>query len=134
MAEFVMKDLLAKEGLDGIEVRSAALHRDEIGSDTHRGTRAVLAAHGVPFEPRSAWLLTPAEASKYDLIIGMDSYNMADLKRLVYPQDKPKLRKMLELCGVSRDVADPWYTGDFEVTYEDVLAGCRAILQTITSQ
>jgi protein-tyrosine phosphatase len=61
----------------------------------------------------------------------MDAYNMADLKRLVYPADLPKICKMLELTGSSRDVADPWFTGDFEATYADVLAGCTAILESL---
>ncbi len=131
MAQFVMADLLAKAGIEDVSVDSAALHTDEIGSDTHRGTKAVLAAHGIPFSKRAAWLLTAEKASRYDIIIGMDSYNMADLKRLVYPQDLPKLRKMLELAGETRDVADPWYTGNFDETYDDVLSGCKALLETI---
>jgi protein-tyrosine phosphatase len=131
MAEFVMKHLLEKEGIENVIVESAALHTDEIGSDTHRGTKAVLTKNSIPFSPRAAWLLCAQKAAEYDLIIGMDSYNMADLKRLVYPEDQTKLRKMLELTGVSRDVADPWYTGNFDDTYNDVLAGCTALLKTI---
>lgn len=131
MAEFVMKDLLSKAGVTDVSVESAALHTDEIGSDTHRGTKAVLTARDIPFSKRAAWLLTASKASTYDIIIGMDSYNMADLKRLVYPQDLPKLHKMLELAGETRDVKDPWYTGNFDETYDDVLKGCTALLETI---
>lgn len=131
MAEFVMKELLRREGRDDVAVESAALHTDEIGSDTHRGTKGALAAHGVPFGPRRAWLLTPAAAADYDLIVGMDAFNMADLRRLVRPEDAPKLRKLLEIAGEDRDVADPWYTGDFETTYKDVLAGCTALLSSL---
>ncbi|MBR1589093.1 MAG: low molecular weight phosphotyrosine protein phosphatase, partial [Kiritimatiellae bacterium] len=80
-----MKDLLRKAGRDDVEVESAALHTDEIGSDIHRGTRRELERHGIPFTPRRAWLLDAAKASAYDLIVGMDAYNMADLRRLVYP-------------------------------------------------
>ena len=65
------------------------------------------------------------------MVVGMDAYNMADLKRLVYPEDMGKVFKMLELTGSLRDVADPWFTGNFEETYEDVLAGCTAILESI---
>ena len=131
MAEFVMKHLLAESGRDDVIVESAAMHTDAIGCDTHRGTRTMLSAKGVPFEKRSAWLLTAAKASEYDLIVGMDDYNIADLKRLVHPDDRPKIHKLLSFAGSSRDVADPWYTGDFNVTYEDVLAGCRALLEKI---
>ena len=130
MAEFVMKDLLAKAGRTDVVVESAALHTDELGNDIHRGTRRELERHGIPFSPRRAWLLSAAKAAEYDLIVGMDAYNMADLRRLVYPADLPKLRRLLDFAGVKRDVADPWYTGNFDETYADVLMGCKAMLET----
>ena len=128
MAEFVMKKLLSDAGRDDIKVESAALHTDEIGSDIHRGTRAKLREKGVPFTPRAAWLLTAAKAKEYDLLIGMDSYNIADLKRLVFPEDLPKVHSLLSYTGSDRSIADPWYTGNFDETYDDVLAGCKALL------
>ena len=131
MAEFVMKDLLAKAGITDVSVESAALRTDEIGNDIHYGTRGILVKYGIPFARRSAWQLTAAKVSEYDMVVGMDAYNMADLKRLVYPEDMGNVFKMLELTGSSRDVADPWFTGNFEATYEDVLAGCTAILESI---
>ena len=131
MAEFVMKELLAKAGIADVAVESAALRSDEIGNDIHYGTKSIFVKYAIPFVPRAAWRLTPAKASEYDIIVGMDAYNMADLKRLVYPADLPKICKMLELTGSSRDVADPWFTGDFEATYADVLAGCTAILESL---
>ena len=131
MAEFVMKELLRREGLDGaFTVESAALHTDELGNDIHYGTRRELQAHGIPFTHRAAWLLSAAKAHEYDLLIGMDAYNMADLRRLVYPADLPKLRMLLDFAGMKRDVADPWYTGNFDETYDDVLAGCKGMLET----
>ena len=126
-----MKDLLAKAGITDVSVESAALRTDEIGNDIHYGTRGILVKYGIPFTHRSAWQLTAAKVSEYDMVVGMDAYNMADLKRLVYPEDMGKVFKMLELTGLSRDVADPWFTGNFEETYEDVLAGCTAILESI---
>lgn len=128
MAEFVMKHLVASAGRDDITVESAALHTDEIGSDTHRGTRAKLREMNIPFAPRAAWLLTPAKAREYDLLIGMDDYNIADLRRLVCPEDLPKVRKLLSFAGSERSIADPWYTGDFDSTYDDILEGCTALL------
>ena len=124
-----MKNLLAKAGIADVSVESAALRPDEIGNDIHCGTKGILVKYGIPFASRAAWQLTPAKASEYDMIVGMDAYNMADLKRLVFPEDMNRVFKMLELAGSSRDVADPWFTGDFEATYEDVLAGCAAILE-----
>lgn len=128
MAEFVMKDLVRRAGRDDIEIESAALHTDEIGNDIHYGTRAKLRQMGIPFTPRAAWLLTAAQAREYDWLIGMDGYNIADLRRLVYPEDRSKIRKLLEFTGSPRDIADPWYTGNFDQTYDDILEGCTALL------
>ena len=125
-----MKDMLAKAGRADVSVESAALHTDEIGSDIHRGTRRELELHGIPFSPRRAWLLDADKASEYDLIVGMDSCNMADLRRLVHPADLPKLHRLLDFAGIARDVADPWYTGDFDETYADVTAGCKGMIET----
>ena len=132
MAEFVMKKLLADAGRDDIKVESAALHTDEIGSDIHYGTRAKLREMGIPFAPRAAWLLTAAKAKEYDLLIGMDSYNVADLKRLLFPEDLPKVHSLLSYAGIDRSIADPWYTGNFDETYDDVLAGCKALLADLS--
>ena len=126
-----MKDLLAKAGRTDVTVESAALHTDEIGNDIHYGTRLKLAKMKIPFSPRAAWLLTAAKAREYDLLIGMDSYNIADLRRLVYPEDLGKIRRMLDFVNEKRDVADPWYTGDFDATWDDILAGCTALLRQI---
>ena len=131
MAEFVMKDMLAKAGRTDVAVESAALHTDELGNDIHRGTRRELERHGIPFSPRRAWLLDAAKASEYDLVVGMDSYNMADLRRLVYPADRPKLRRLLDFAGIARDVADPWYTGDYATAYADIREGCEALLRAL---
>ena len=126
-----MKDLLAKAGREDVSVESAALHTDELGNDIHRGTRRELERHGIPFSPRRAWLLDAAKASEYDLIVGMDSYNMADLRRLVYPADRQKLHRLLDFAGIARDVADPWYTGNFDEKYDDITAGCAALLRRL---
>ncbi len=126
-----MKDLVRRAGRTDIEVASAALHTDEIGNDIHSGTRAKLREQGIPFAPRAAWLLTAAKAREYDFLIGMDAYNIADLKRLVYPEDRPKIRRLLEFAGKARDIADPWYTGNFDATYDDVAEGCAALLKSL---
>ena len=132
MAEFVMKQLVRKAGLsDEISVTSKALHRDELGSDTHRGTREVLRAHGIPFEKRRATLMIAADSDAYDCIIGMDTENMNDLDRLTGGDPQGKVHRLLSYVGEERDVADPWYTGNFDVTYHDVDAGCRALLREL---
>ncbi len=128
-----MKDLLKKAGRTDIVVESAALHSDEIGNDIHHGTRAMLTQKGIPFAPRRAWRLTARKAQDYDLLIGMDAYNRADLMRLVAPEDRAKVHTLLEYVGSSRDIADPWYTGKFDLTYADVLAGCTALLKSLVA-
>ena len=133
MAEFVMKHLVCEAGLaDEISVTSKALHRDEIGSDTHRGTREALRAHNIPFSKRRASLMTAADYAAFAYIIGMDTENMDDLDRLTGGDPDGKVRRLLSYIGVDRDVADPWYTGNFEATYRDVDAGCRALLKDLT--
>lgn len=131
MAEFVLKDLLAKAGRTDVVVESAALHTDEIGSDIHWGTRQKLTEMGISFSPRAAWLLTAAKAREYDLLVGMDRYNLADLRHLVYPEDLPKVRLLMEFAGEDREVADPWYTRNFDATWDDVQKGCRGILKAL---
>ena len=133
MAEFVMKELVRKAGMEeAVEVESAAMHTDEIGSDIHRGTRAKLTQMGVPFSRRAAWLLTSEKAHGYDYLVGMDDMNIADLKRLVHPEDRAKIFKLLSFAGSTRDIADPWYTGNFDETYDDVQAGCAALLKRLS--
>ena len=135
MAEFVMKELLRRAGLaEAVVVESAAMHTDELGNDIHSGTRRKLQEKGIPFTRRAAWLLTAEKAHGYDLLIGMDAYNIADLKRRVFPEDVGKIRRLSAFAGSARDIADPWYTGTFDETYDDVLAGCTALLEKLQAR
>lgn len=132
MAEFVMKKMVKDAGLsDVVEVASAATSREELGNDTHPGTIRALDAHGIPHTRRSARQITRNDYDDYDFIIGMDRYNMSNMRRAFGGDPQDKLSLMMEWAGYERDVADPWYTGDFETTYEDVEAGCIALLQHI---
>ena len=132
MAEFVMKDLVRRAGReDEIFVASAACRRDEIGSDTYLGTREKLDEMGIPYQRRRAVQITKADYENYDFIVAMDMENMRDLDRLSGGDPKKKLRRLMEFAGESRDVADPWYTGDFDTTYMDVLKGCKALLNSL---
>ncbi|WP_418831698.1 low molecular weight protein-tyrosine-phosphatase [Paraeggerthella sp.] len=129
MAEFVMKDLVAKRGLaDAFVIESAATHDDEIGSPVHSGTRAVLAAQGIDCAGKRARRLKRADAGEWDLFVGMDEANMRDMRRQLGREAEGRCIKLLEFADTDRDVADPWYTGDFETTYDDVLAGCAGLL------
>ena len=134
MAEFVMKDMVAKAGLtEEILVESKACRTDEIGSDTHPGTKRVLRAHGVPFTSRQARQIRYTDYEEYDLIIAMDDENMRDLSRLTGGDPQGKCHLLLEYADEAREVADPWYTGNFEATYADVTRGCRSLLDKIQS-
>lgn len=132
MAEFVMKYLVDRAGLaDVVHVESAAMHRDELGSDTHYGTKEILDKYEIPYTPRQAHLAKRADYDRFDFIVGMDHYNMSDMRRLFGGDPAGKLSLLMDWAGYSRDVADPWYTGDFQTTYDDVEAGCLALLESI---
>lgn len=132
MAEFVMKELVRQAGLSAeVFAASAACRRDEIGSDTHPGTKAKLREKGVPFTTRAAVQITRADYDQYDYIVAMDEENLRDIPRITGPDSAHKVCLLLELAGERREVADPWYTGNFDRTYDDVLRGCEALLAKI---
>ena len=130
MAEYVMKDLVAKHRLsDVFEIASAATSTEEIGNDVHRGTRQILTEHGVPCGHRKAARVTPYDYSYYDLLILMDQNNYRNLKRIIPEDPDQKVHFLLDFADVKGDIADPWYTGDFEITYQDVMKGCEGLLR-----
>ncbi|MDL2206833.1 low molecular weight phosphotyrosine protein phosphatase [Eubacteriales bacterium OttesenSCG-928-N13] len=132
MAEFVMKDLLRKEGLDKHwQVQSSATSTEEIGNDTHPGTRRALHAHGIPFERRHAVQMRKQDYAQFDRWIGMDGRNIQNMLRILGGDPDHKVMRLLDLTDHPRDIADPWYTGEFEQTYSDVLEGCEALLAQI---
>ena len=132
MAEFVMKDMVHRAGLENaITVDSKACRRDELGSDTYYGTKNKLREVGIPFTPRKARQITYADYESYDLIIGMDRENMRDLERLTKGDPHGKVHLLMEIAGENREVADPWYTDDFDATYRDIEKGCTALLNKL---
>lgn len=132
LAEFLMKELVRQAGKEEeILVESKACRTDEIGNDTHPGTKAVLQAHGIPFTRRQARQIQRADYDQFDYIIAMDGENMLDLRRLTNGDPQDKCQLLLTFAGEDREVADPWFTGNFEVTYQDVDKGCRALLQKL---
>ena len=132
MAEFVMKDLVRKAGREEqFIIASKAARRDELGHDTHYGTKAKLRQMGVPFEKRKATLLSKSDYDTYDYLIAMDRENVSDMFRLFGGDPGKKIHMLLEFAGLKREVADPWYTGNFDETYEDVLIGCKGLLRML---
>lgn len=129
MAEYVMKDLVERHRLsDAFEIASAATSTEEIGNDVHRGTRQILAAHHIPCGHRQAVRVTAADYDYYDFLILMDQHNYRNLKRIIPDDPAHKVHFLLDFAEVHGDIADPWYTGDFELTYQDVLRGCMGLL------
>ena len=131
MAEFVFKNMLKTEGIKGITVDSCATSREEIGNDTHPGTKKILREKGIPFTKRAAYQLTKSIYDEYDLLIAMDEENLWGIKRILGDYSKEKVKLLMEYAGESRAIADPWYTGDFEKTYRDVEAGCGGLLNVL---
>ena len=127
MAEFVMKDLVAKAGRSGeFHIASAAVSREEIGNPVYPTARRELGRHGISCEGHAAHQMTRRELEDYDCIYYMDASNARYLRRL-FGSDAYKCRPL-----ISRDVADPWYTGDFTQTWNDVVEGCERILEELT--
>ena len=135
MAEFVMKDLAKKAGLsDQLFIASAATSTEEIGNGVHWGTRQKLASVGISTAGKTAVQIKKSDYKTYDYIIGMDQWNMKNMHRFWGGDPDKKLYKLLSFAGNDRDVADPWYTGDFDQTYTDVLAGCQGLLAHLKKQ
>ena len=127
MAEFMFRDMVRKAGLaDRVEVASAAVSREEIGNDIHPGTRKILLREGIPFKKRAARQVTKEDMRTFDRVILMDASNSRLLQKLV-GELADKAEPMLPDC----DVADPWYTGDFDETFADLSEGCAALLAQI---
>ncbi len=129
MAEFVLKDMVEKRGIaDRFHVESAATTAEEIGNPVHPGTRRILARECISCAGKTARRIARADYDAFDVIIGMDGANIRSMERAFGGDPAGKLHKMMEFAGSQRDVADPWYTGDFEATYDDVTAGCIGLI------
>ncbi len=128
MAEFVLRDMVSKQGLSNhFIIASAATSTEEIGNPVHPGTRRKLKEFGISTEGKYAVQLTRKDYERYDYLIGMDHYNIRNMERILAHKGG-KIYKLMEFTGSDADVADPWYTGDFDRTYNDIKKGCEAFL------
>ena len=135
MAEFVMKDLVKKAGLEcEIKIASAATSTEEIGNRVYPPARRKLAEHGIGCEGKTARQMTRRDYQEYDLLVGMDNANLRNMNRISGGDPEGKIHPLLEYAGRVGEVADPWYTGDFEATWQDVLAGCTGLLERLKEQ
>ncbi len=135
MAEMYFKNLVKEAGREeDFYIDSAATDYDEIGNSMHRGTRQVLESHNIPYTDHRARLVTKDDYKNFDLIVIMDSENERHLKRIVGADTEDKIKYLMSFAGENRDVADPWYTGNFDETWCDITKGCKALLGATGNQ
>ena len=132
MAEFVLKDMVKKAGLSsGFHIESAAVSAEGMGNPVYPPARRELAAHGISCQGKTARLMTRADYDRFDLLVCMDSANLRRMERICGGDPQGKMSRLLDHTAYPGDVADPWYTGDFSRTWQDVEAGCRALLEKL---
>ena len=132
MAQYVFEDMVKKAGLaERFEIDSAATSREEIGNGVHRGTRRKLAEMGIPCGNHRARQVTKADYRHFDYLLIMDENNRRNLMRIIGSDPEGKVHRLLDFSKNPRDIADPWYTGNFDVTYDDIARGCKDVLDYI---
>lgn len=132
MAEFVMKDLISKAGREEeFEVESAATSTEEIGNEVYPPARRKLAEHGIGCKGKTARQMTRRDYGRFDLLIGMDAWNIRNMTRICGGDPEGKIHMLLDFTHRPGDVADPWYTENFEATWRDVLEGCQCLLEQL---
>lgn len=135
MAEYVFKDLVNKEGLSNeIYIDSAGTSNEESGNGMHYGTRKKLSEKNIYFDNHMARKMTKEDYEKYDLIIGMEESNIRNIKKIIGIDTKNKVYRLLDFSKRPRDIADPWYTGNFDITYDDIYEGCNSLLSYIKNK
>lgn len=135
MAEYVMKHLVKTSGYEhDFYIASAATSREEIGNHIHYGTRNKLREMGIPTDNRVAVQMERSDYAKYDYLIGMDQWNYKNMIRIVGQDPENKISLLLDFTSRPGDIADPWYTGNFDETYRDVCEGCEALLHHIIAE
>ena len=133
MAEFLLKDIVRKRGLeDAFEIASAATSREEIGNPVHYGTRNKLAQFGISVAGKHAVQVTKRDYEHYDLLLVMDSNNIRNLRRVIGEDTQCKVHLLLDYTErKGKSIADPWYTGNFDVTYNDIMEGLAGLLEQL---
>ncbi len=132
MAEFVLKDMVKKQGMgDFFQIASCATSTEEIGNGVHPGTKKKLAENGITVKGKTAVQIKKSDYDTYDYILAMDERNIVNMKRIIGDDKKNKVSRLLDFTSHPRDIADPWYTGNFDITYQDIVEGCEAFLQHV---
>ena len=132
MAEFVMKDLVKQAGYEeDFYIESAATSTEEIGNEVYLPAKRKLAEHGIGCKGKTARQMTRKDYERFDLLIGMDTWNIRNMTRICGGDPEGKIQMLLDFTNRPGDVADPWYTGNFEATWRDVLEGCTCLLKQL---
>ena len=135
MAEFIMKDLVNKEGIeDEIYIESAATSMEEYGNDMYYLAKEKLMQEGIPFSKRASRQITRHDYEEFDYIIAMEERNIRNILRIVGEDSENKISKLLDFTDNPRDIADPWYTGNFNITYLQIIEGCKSLLEKIREE
>ena len=133
MAEFVLKDMVAREGLAGrFEIASAATSAEELGNPVYPPARAELARHGISCRGKTARQLTRRDYGEWDCLIGMERYNIRNMLRILGGDPEGKVRLLMSFAGSNEDIDDPWYTGRFGEVYDQIVRGCRGLIDEVT--
>lgn len=135
MAESLMTDLVNKNGIaDSFEIASAGTSNDELGNPVYPATVRILQAHKIPVIPHNAVRMTAEDYEYYDLLFGMDTANIQNMKRIAGGDPQGKIHRLMDCCVEPRDIADPWYTGEFSATFLEVSEGCDELLVTLLKE
>lgn len=134
LAQSIFQYLVDKQGLhDGFIIDSAATSREEIGNPPHYGTKTILKEKNIPLQHHYARQLTINDGNTFDYLIGMDQRNVENICKMV-PHSTAKIMRLLDLSNQARDIADPWYTGNFDITFDDVMEGCQLLLEYLLNK
>ena len=132
MAEFILKDMVKKEGLEGrFEIASAATSAEELGNPVYPPARAELAKHGISCKGKTARQLTRRDYDDWDWLIGMEDYNIRNMLRILGGDPEGKVCKLMRFAGTDEDIDDPWYTGRFGEVYGQIQRGCRGLIDAL---
>lgn len=135
MAKFILKDLVEKEGLSAqFYIDSAATSTEEIGNPIYPPAKRKLKQHGILAEGHQAKRMQPGDYQKYDYLLGMEQYNIRNMMRILGGDPQHKVCRLLDFASRPRDIDDPWYSGDFETAYQDILEGCQAFLEEMKAK
>lgn len=135
MAEFIFKNLVKKAGVEShFEIASAATSTEELGNPVYPPARRKLAEHGISCQGKTARQMRTTDYTHYDLLIGMDNWNLRNMKRICGSDPDGKIHRLMDFTERNGEVADPWYTGDFEATWQDCLLGCTCLLNACLSE